>query len=431
MAAVLCPLSLQTILADGRPLVGAKVLIYDAGTTTPKTVYVDKNLQAAHARPILTNGQGRVPPIYIGPGNYKVRILTPGDVPIDEVDGLAGGVEPADAPSSYPLTDPYAVLRTGDVIWSYDTGSRTGFARLNGGTIGSAASGATEVAFGVPYGQVQPVGSAYHLFVHLWEHDASLPLYSGGVQVPRGTSAVNDWNANRQLILPDARGRALFGLDDMGRSPANVVQVTTAITTTNGSTSAIVSSATGLTVGMSVIATGIPAGTKISAISGTTLTLSAAATATGSSVAARFSLFSDAHRLGDMAGQATETLAAGQIPAHSHAGTTASSGAHTHTGSGSGSTSYGGGHSHPPGSGSYFQNGTGGGFYHDYVGGGNQTVSSSTTGYAGDHSHTVSVSLTTNSAGAHTHAFTTAEAGGGQAHNNLPPAMLGTWYMKL
>lgn len=137
MSAILCPLSLQTIFHRGRPEAGAKVLIYRAGTTTPKTVYVDNNLQAAHARPIMTDGDGRTPPIYVGSGDYKLRLLTAGDVVIGEVDGLPGAPSATDAPEpgeSYPLADPTAVLITGDIIASYRSGSRAGFARCNTAT---------------------------------------------------------------------------------------------------------------------------------------------------------------------------------------------------------------------------------------------------------------------------------------------------------
>jgi hypothetical protein len=60
------------------------------------------------------------------------------------------------------------------------------------------------------------------------------------------------------------------------------------ITTTNASTSATVSSATGLVIGMTVTSTNVPAGTTITAISGTTITLSNAATAGASGTAASF-----------------------------------------------------------------------------------------------------------------------------------------------
>jgi hypothetical protein len=60
------------------------------------------------------------------------------------------------------------------------------------------------------------------------------------------------------------------------------------LTTTAGSTSATVASATNLFVGSAVYSTNVPYGTKITAISGTTITLSAQATGTGSGVSAEF-----------------------------------------------------------------------------------------------------------------------------------------------
>lgn len=54
--------------------------------------------------------------------------------------------------------------------------------------------------------------------------------------------------------------------------------VTTNLTTTNGSASATVASATGITVGMIVTNADVPAGTSVLAIVGTTVTLSANAT---------------------------------------------------------------------------------------------------------------------------------------------------------
>jgi len=60
---------------------------------------------------------------------------------------------------------------------------------------------------------------------------------------------------------------------------------TTNITTTVGSNSATLASATGVGIGMLVTAAGVPAGTTITAISGTTITLSQNATATGTNSA--------------------------------------------------------------------------------------------------------------------------------------------------
>lgn len=118
--------------------------------------------------------------------------------------------------------------------------------------------------------------------------------------------------------LPDLRGRVVAGEDDMGGTAANRLQVSTTITTTASSTSATVGSATGLAIGMRVTAAGVTAGTTITAISGTTITLSAAATAAGTGVAARFSLLGDAQTLGASGGTQAHQQVTAEMPAHTH-----------------------------------------------------------------------------------------------------------------
>jgi hypothetical protein len=81
----------------------------------------------------------------------------------------------------------------------------SGWVRLNGRTIGSATSGATERAN----------ADTQALFQYLWTADANLAV-SGG----RGVSSIADWTANKAITLPDARGRVLASLDDMGNSAA-------------------------------------------------------------------------------------------------------------------------------------------------------------------------------------------------------------------
>jgi len=70
--------------------------------------------------------------------------------------------------------------------------------------------------------------------------------------------------------------------------PTVTLPVTTTVTTTISSTSATVASALSLAVGQLVSAAGVPSNATIAAVSGTTITLSLAATATASGVAATF-----------------------------------------------------------------------------------------------------------------------------------------------
>ena len=81
-------------------------------------------------------------------------------------------------------------------------------------TIGDAGSGSTERAN----------ADTQSLFVFLWDRivDDYAPIYnSAGVKVPRGASAIEDFNAHRRLSIPRSAGRAMAcagqGADLTGR----------------------------------------------------------------------------------------------------------------------------------------------------------------------------------------------------------------------
>lgn len=86
--------------------------------------------------------------------------------------------------------------------------------------------------------------------------------------------------------LDDFNDRYLGTMADSKTAPANV---TPTITTTNGSADITVSSASGISIGMKVTSTNIPAGTNVIGISGTTISLDNSATAAASGTASTFS----------------------------------------------------------------------------------------------------------------------------------------------
>jgi microcystin-dependent protein len=348
--------------------VGAQVYTYDTGTLTPKTVYKDKALTVPHPNPILTTASGRIPSFWTGGNDYRARIIDPGGNVIDDIDGIQGDTAVA-AVGGGGGTGTSPII-TGDVIWAYTTGFRSGWVRLNGRTIGSAVSGATERAN----------ADCYALFILLWNSNTGLTV-SGG----RGATADADWTANKTIALPDGRASALFGLDDMGSTAAGRL-----VGSTFGSGSATM--------------------------------------------------------LGSLGGTGAETLLASQIPAHSHTGTTDGTGSHSHTGTtaAAGSHSHGGitglagAHSHnyayvaPNTYSGIAASGGAGGYWN-----GGPTNPINTTPAAPDHQHSISAdgshthTFTSDAAGFHSHTFTSAQTGGGLAHNNMPPFLLGTFYMKL
>jgi hypothetical protein len=110
------------------------------------------------------------------------------------------------------------------------------------------------------------------------------------------------------------RAYLAVGRDNASGSAANVLQVSTTISLTSGSATATVASATGLFLGMNVSHPKLPFGTVISAISGTTLTLSATATGTVAASAVRFSPLKDAQTLGATGGAQSKFLTRANLP---------------------------------------------------------------------------------------------------------------------
>lgn len=170
--------------------------------------------------------------------------------------------------------------------------------------------------------------------------------------------------------LPDCRGRSPFGKDDMGGTAAGVLNVTLTGTTTAGN--AVVtglSSTAGLAVGMRAFGSTLPAGVTIASIdSATQVTLSTGTGVTAGTASIRFGIV-DGATVGATGGSHIHTLSAAQMPAHTH---------NTGTTIGSRNTSPGGGE---------------------------------TIVYAGS-------------------TYTSTSAGGGQAHPNMPPAIVTNFIIK-
>lgn len=119
--------------------------------------------------------------------------------------------------------------------------------------------------------------------------------------------------------LPDMRGRVPGGKDDMGGTAAGRLTVTltgTKASTANGNITGL-SSTAGLAVGMRAFGTGIGANAVITAItSATAVTLSVNNTSTGST-SIRFAVV-DGATLGAVGGAQIHALSVEQMPAHTH-----------------------------------------------------------------------------------------------------------------
>lgn len=105
---------------------------------------------------------------------------------------------------------------TGVIKGYLGTNPPDGYVLADGGTIGSAASGATNRAN-------NDTQSLYTLIWGSTLNDQCPIQDSNGNTTTRGASAAADFAANKRLPLPDYRGRVLMGLDNMGGTAANRV----------------------------------------------------------------------------------------------------------------------------------------------------------------------------------------------------------------
>ena len=130
---LILPVCLDRVLdSNGDPVSGAKVYVYDAGTTNEKNVYTDDDLTTAAANPIIADSGGYLVGRYIGTGAYKLVITDSADVTIKTEDNLPGALDTSSFASdeATPVTPvitktaAYTVLSTdqGKVIAADPTG---------------------------------------------------------------------------------------------------------------------------------------------------------------------------------------------------------------------------------------------------------------------------------------------------------------------
>lgn len=382
------PLSRQQVLdASGRPYLVPHVEFYAGGTTDALTVFKDPTLSTPHAQPVIADGFGRFPRVYLPHGLYREIVYGPANTVLWDDDGI-GEAAPTDTVDPATPVSPLSLLSTGDVMWRMDGAIRPGWVRMNERTIGNASSGATELAD----------ASAEDLFKYLWQNfvDGAVPVIGG-----RGLSASADFAAGKQITVPTMRGLGMVGVDDMGSTPAQVIQVIVPITLNAGSTTATVVSSERLAVDMTITAPGVPANTTIVGINGTTITMSqpAGAGSTGT-VTARISIFYDAQMAGTVGGRLSERLTADQLPTFTPSGSISPIPPHQHE------IDY-----QRPVSGY----GTGG------IGGVSELGSE----------HSPDNTTTTKAAGGVTPTFAGNPIGHGAYHTNVQPSRLGTFYLKL
>lgn len=199
----------QNVNANGLPLVNATLTVFVGGSLALASVFQDIGLSTGGQNPMTTDTTGRLPFFYVADGVYRVRLVDSTGVLIYDYAQLAS-IGSSSSGGGGSGVDPTTVFQTGDLLWHQIGGARSGWVRANALTLGSAVSGASEFAS----------STAQNLFLYLWNNypNSKCPVVGG-----RGATAAADWAANKQITLPDLRGRSPAGKDGMGNSRANII----------------------------------------------------------------------------------------------------------------------------------------------------------------------------------------------------------------
>jgi microcystin-dependent protein len=209
------PLS-QNVDTNGRPLAGCLLYVYQAGSINLSApVYTDPTLSTLGPNPMLCDQSGRLPMFYLNVASNSsvhVRLTDSGGVQVYDVASvLVLSQPPPPSGGGGGITvDPTTLATTGDTKFRPASDVVVGWVKLNSTSIGSAGSGATQRAN----------ADTQALYVYLWNicPQTHCPV-SGG----RGASATADFTGNKPISLPDWRGRAPHGLDDMGTTAAGII----------------------------------------------------------------------------------------------------------------------------------------------------------------------------------------------------------------
>lgn len=235
----LYPLSRQQQTdSNGDLLSGARLFLFDGGTTTPRIAYRDLALTTQHPNPIIADAAGRLPLIYLDDGYYRQRLTGSDGTLIFDDDGIP--VLTTSAGGSGTSVDPDSVFKTRDIKIRFDDQPLAGYVRLNGRTIGSASSGATERAN----------ADTQSLYEELWSF-ANVSVTGG-----KGATAAADFAANKPLVLPDMAGRLLAGMDTMGNGAAG--RITTAVLGSDPAAPGAVGGAQSLTIAATMLPVSSP-----------------------------------------------------------------------------------------------------------------------------------------------------------------------------
>ncbi len=220
------PKGMQFFDNSGKLLSGGTLFYFSAGTSTPQTVYLDSGGVTPYSSGsvdgisyVQLNSAGRLEnPLYLGPvSNYKELLTDYTGAISGPVGGNTIAPWPEDNIPAAPTSDTTQQVITGTLRGYIGTVEPSGYVFASGRSVGNPSSSAT--------GRANSDTQA--LFVLLWNSDLTNTYFV--VAAGRGSSALADFSANKTITLPDLRGRAPIGLDNMGGTDAGRLDWTNAI----------------------------------------------------------------------------------------------------------------------------------------------------------------------------------------------------------
>lgn len=353
--AALLPNAKQTFLDNsGNPLNGGKVYFYVPGSTNKKTTWLNSDQTSNNTNPVILDSAGRA--VIYGQGNYRQVVQTSAGATIWDALTTAYG---SSSPSGATGTDtapvgaimPWAafsvptnwLLASGQAVSRADYPDLLTAITISSTTVNCTASSTTLTGFtdtsqirvGAP---IEATCFSTGITVASIVNSTTITISSAAASTSTVTATVFPWgngNGVDTFNVPDLRGRVMAGADAMGGTAAGRLSAATTITTTSGSPTATVASATGLYLGMVIVSANVPAGTTISALSGTTVTMSGNASASASGTAVTFYAFTSARAPGASGGAGGRAIVQSNLPTvtlttnitdpgHAHATTNAS-----------------------------------------------------------------------------------------------------------
>ncbi|MEM7621182.1 MAG: hypothetical protein AAF228_12120 [Pseudomonadota bacterium] len=289
---------------------GAKLYFYRAGTTTALTVWQDSAATVAHAQPVVCDAGGFVPLIYVDDTyDYKIVITSSSDVTLRTYDNLPKAVDPTSGSSDSAKlllewstitasTKTVITSELGTGFLANTTSNDITFTLPSAITSGNGkslyfkkTSGANVVTINAITGQVIDNRNSFKMFAR----DGFLQLVSNG---SNWVVVENNKLGRPGQLIPTAEVIAPTGtVFTYGQTLSRTIydevfdNITLQVTANTTNAGNQLTSISGLTeaigAGCLIEGNGIPAGTTVSSVSGSTITMSANATATQTGIDVR------------------------------------------------------------------------------------------------------------------------------------------------